>query len=270
MVRGKKGLRLIGVVFLTAFMGATVLPYWCQQVPASNPSVTDLLAKLYSRHLSERIDALDEIASDQALLHSRKIQAALMDLLNQESEAFREDKTFNTVAAASAEDGGEEENSQYLSSLSIVVNMFVDWNDPRQACTMVYSGDIAYPSSAPEAAARARAAMPCLLKRSKSKFAIYRDVASPMLVEAIGKAQGTLDAETAQAARQIVFSNLRDPDVGVRTSTVLALAKFGGTDMIPALAEVAAKDTAPEAEGHSIRKAAAEAIAQIQKREAQR
>jgi hypothetical protein len=73
MVRGKKGLRLIGVVFLTAFMGATVLPYWCQQVPASNPSVTDLLAKLYSRHLSERIDALDEIASDQALLHSRKI-----------------------------------------------------------------------------------------------------------------------------------------------------------------------------------------------------
>lgn len=114
MVRGKKGLRLIGVVFLTAFMGATVLPYWCQQVPALNPSVTDLLAKLYSRHLSERIDALDEIASDQALLHSRKIQAALMDLLNQESEAFREDKTFNTVAAASAEDGGEEENSQYL------------------------------------------------------------------------------------------------------------------------------------------------------------
>ena len=61
-----------------------------------------------------------------------------MDLLNQESEAFREDKTFNTVAAASGEDGREEENSQYLSSLSIVVNMFVDWNDPRQACTMVY------------------------------------------------------------------------------------------------------------------------------------
>jgi hypothetical protein len=110
--------------------------------------------------------------------------------------------------------------------------MFVDWNDPRQACTMVYSGDIAYPSSAPDSAARARAAMPCLLKRSKSKFAIYRDVASPMLVEAIAKAQGTLDAETAQAATQIVLSNLRDPDVGVRGSTALALSKFGGRDMI--------------------------------------
>jgi hypothetical protein len=238
---------------------------WSQQVPVSKPSVTDLVAKLHSRHLSERIDALDEIASDQALVHSRNIQAIIMDLLNQESEAFREDKSFNTVAAASAEDSGEEENSQYLASLSIV-NMFVDWKDPRQACTMVYSGDITYPSSAPESAARARAAMPCLLKRSKSKFAIYRDVASPMLVEAIGKAQGTLDAETAEAARQIVLSNLRDADVGVRASTVLALAKFGGTDMIPALEEVAAKDPAPEVEGHSIRKSAAEAIIEIRKR----
>ena len=40
--------------------------------------------------------------------------------------------------------------------------------------------------------------------------------------------------------------------------------------MIPALEEVAAKDPAPEVEGHSIRKSAAEAIAEIQKRESQR
>ncbi len=255
-------MRMIAIVLATCVTAMA----WCQQAPALKPSVPDVLAKLHSRHLSERIDALDEIASDQALLHSRKIQAAIMDLLNQETEAFREDKSFNTVAAASEEDDGEEENSQYLSSLSIVVNMFVDWNDPHQACTMVYSGDIEYPSSAPEAAARARAAMPCLLKRSKSNQAIYRDVASPLLVEAIQKAQGTLDVGTAQAAKQIVLSNLRDPDVGVRTSTVLALGKFGWTDMIPALEEVAAKDPASEVDGHSIRKDAAEAITEIQKR----
>jgi hypothetical protein len=52
-----------------------------------------------------------------------------------------------------------------------------------------------------------------------------------MLVEAIQKAQGTLDGVTAQTAEQIVLSNLRDPDVGVRTSSVLALAKEA--DMIP-------------------------------------
>ncbi len=242
---------------------------WGQQAPATKPSVPDVLAKLHSRHWSERIKAMDEIWSDQTLLHSRKIQAALMDLLNQESEIFREDKSSYTVAAASSEDDGEEAYADYTASLSNLVNTFVDWNDPRQACTMVYSGDFAYPSSAPEAAARARAAMPCLLKRSKSKFAIYREVASPMLVEAIGRAQGTLDAETAQTAKQIVLSNLRDPDVGVRTSTVLALGRFGGTDMIPALEEVAAKDPAPEEDGHSIRKSAAEAIAAIQKRAGQ-
>jgi hypothetical protein len=253
---------------MTALIIATcvTVTVWSLQVPASKPSVPDVLTGLHSRHLSDRIDALDEIASDQALLHSRKIQAIIMGLLDQETQAFREDKSSNTVAASSAEDSGEEENSQYLSSLSVVVNMFVDWNDPRQACTMVYAGDIVYPSSVPEAAARARAAMPCLLKRSRSKFALYREAASPMLVEAVAKADGTLNTETAEAAREIVLSNLRDADSGVRESTVVALADFGGTDMIPALEEVAAKDPAPEAGGHSIRKDAVQAVAQIQKR----
>jgi hypothetical protein len=255
-------MRMIVLLVIATCLTVTA---WSQQVPDSTPGA-DVLAKLHSRHWPERIDALDEIASNQALVHSRRIQETIMDLLDQESETFRDDKGFNALAAASAEDSGEEEYSQYLSSLSIVANMFVDWNDPREACTMVYAGDIDYPSSAPEAAARARAAMPCLLKRSESKFAIYRDAASPMLVEAIGRAHGTLDAETAQAARQIVLSNLRDADDGVRQSTVLALGDFGWRDMIPALEEVAANDPAPEVDGHSIRKSALEAIAEIQKR----
>lgn len=87
-----------------------------------------------------------------------------------------------------------------------------------------------------------------------------------MLVEATGKAQDTLDAETAQAARQVVLSNLRDTDERVRQSTVLALGKFGGTDMIPALEQVAADDPATEVDGRPIRKSAAQAIEEIQKR----
>jgi len=77
---------------------------------------------------------------------------------------------------------------------------------------MVNAAYIDYPSAAPEAAAIARAAMPCILKRSKSNLATDREIASPMLVEAMQKAQGTLDAETAQMAKQIVLSDLRDPD----------------------------------------------------------
>jgi HEAT repeat protein len=270
MLFRNKGVLVRRAVFLTAFIGAAVLTCWSQQSPPSKPNVSDVLTKLHSKHASERTDALDQIASDQALLHSRKVQTALLDLLNQENEAFREDTSFNSAAATDATDEGEEEYSQYLSSLSYVVNEFVDWSDPRQACTMVYSGDIYYPSSAPEAAARARAAMPCLMKWNKSNHAIYREIAIPLLIEAVKEARGTLTPQTAQTAKQFILSGLRDADVGVRSATVIALDRFGGTDMIPALEEVAAKDPAPEVEGHSIRKSAAEAIAEIQKRESQR
>jgi len=94
-------------------------------------------------------------------------------------------------------------------------------------------------------------------------------VAVPVLVRAVGKAKGTLYTKTVQAARQIVLAALRDRDEGVRGFTGNALGKFGGSDMIPALKEVAASDPSPEVEGHSIRKSAAEAIAEIQQRAGQ-
>lgn len=225
------------------------------------PSLDELLTKLHSRHWSKRIDAIEEIDSDQGLLQSRTIQVALIDLLHQEVEVSSPD--------TSADDDGEEEYSQYLTSLSYIVNKFVDWNDPRQACMMVNAAYIDYPSSAPQAAVVARAAMPCILKRSKSNLAIDRHIAIPMLVEAIQKAQGTLDAGTAQTARQIVLSDLRDPDLGVRSATVYALGSYAGTDMIPALEEVVANDRSPEVQGHSVRKSAAKAILEIQKRASQ-
>lgn len=78
-----------------------------------------------------------------------------------------------------------------------------------------------------------------------------------------------MDAETAQTAKQIVLSDLQDPDPGVRSATVYALGSYAGTEMIPALEEVAAKDPAPEVQGHSIRKSAAKAIADIEKRAGQ-
>jgi hypothetical protein len=49
-------------------------------------------------------------------------------------------------------------------------------------------------------------------------------------------------------------------------SEIVPLVLLIHTAMIPALREVAANDPSPEVEGHSIRKSAAEAIAEIQKR----
>jgi HEAT repeat protein len=238
-----------------------------QQQPEAKPSVSDLLTKLHSRYWSERSDALDEIGSDQALLHSKKVKAALLDLLDQENQGKH--GSPKEANSESGEADGGEEYAEYFASLREVVNSFADWNDPRQACILVYAGSNDYPSPQ-QAAARARAVMPCILKRSKSEDALDRAVAAPMLVEAVQKAQGTLDATTAQTAKQAILSNLHDPDEGVRGFTVDALGKFGGMDMIPALKQVAANDPSPEVGGNSIRRSAAEAVAEIQKREAQR
>jgi hypothetical protein len=245
----------------------TAVASWCQQAPVKKSSVPDLLTKLHSGHLAERSDALDEIRSDRPTLHSTKLQAVLIELLDQENQG--KDTSPKEANSESGEADRGEEYAEYFASLREVVASFADWNDQRQACILVYAGSDDYPSAPLPAAARARAAMPCILKRSKSEDALDRAVAGPMLVEAFQKAHGTLDATTTQAVNQIILSNLHDPDEGVRGFTVDALGKFGGADMIPALQQVAIKDPSPEVEGHSIRKSAVEAIAEIQKRMAQ-
>jgi hypothetical protein len=248
--------------FLFAALICVVIPngWAAQQQGNEKSSVADLLTKLHSKHWSDRTDALGQITSDQAALRSRKVQAALIDLLDRENQG----------KDTGGEESEGEEFAEYFASLRGVVNSFADWNDPRQACILVYAGSDDYPPAARQAAARAKAAMPCLLKRSKSEVVIDRAIVGPMLVEAVQKARGTLDATTAQSARQVILRDLQDPDAGVRSLTVDALGKFAGIDMVPALKEVAANDPSPEVDGHSIRQSAAEAIKQIQKRESER
>jgi HEAT repeat protein len=252
----------------------TAMAVWCQQSPASGPSVSDLLAELHSKDWAERSHALDQIRSEPATLRSPKVQVALVDLLDREnretSESLhvaQEPSHQDAIGSAGEEDG--EGYGEYCTWLAETVASFVDWNDPRQACILVNAGYVDYPPSPTKAAARARAAMPCILKRSKSEVALDRAVAGPMLIEAMQKARDTLDAATAQTAKQTILSNLHDPDDGVRSLAVDALGKFGGTDVIPALQQVATTDPSPEVEGHSIRKSATEAIVSIQKRAGQ-
>lgn len=271
-LRGKGACLLRAAVFFLSLMGASVLPCWCQ-ASAGKPGISDVLAKLQSKQWTERTSAIEQMYDNPDVLHSAKLQAALMDLLDKENmepcESSPKTTKPGTNTARAEEDPGEEEFAWYYSSLVDIVGSFANWTDPRQACIMVNAASVDYGTSAAEAASRAKAAMPWILKRSKSNVASDRQIASPMLVEAMQKGQGTLDTETAHTAKQIVLSDLRDPDSGVRLETVYALGRYAGTDMIPALEEVAEKDPAPEVQGHSIRKSAVEAIAEIQKRQAQ-
>jgi HEAT repeat protein len=261
-------------MLLMAFIGVAVFPFWAQQSPASKPSVPDLLTKLQSKDWTERSDAVDEIRADPDALRSPKIRATLIDLLDRENretdEALRNAKNPRPQANTESTEGDAQEGyGEYCAWLSQTVESFANWNDPHQACILVDAAQITYPSQ-PQAAARARAAMPCLLRQSQSDLEINREIALPLLAEGLEKARGTLDAKTAETAREIILGDLRDPSAGMRAAAVDALRQFGTPDVIPALEEVVAKDPEPEVDGHSIRKYAAEAIAEIRKRKLQR
>jgi hypothetical protein len=259
------------ILALTFVACTAVSAVWGQQI-APQSSVADLLAKLHSKDWTERSDAVDEIRTDASALSSRQVQTALLDLLDQENRErdegsrMRQTGSRPNAATASGEEDVGEGYGEYCAWLAQTVESFASWNDKRQACILVNAAQITYPSSSADAAARARAVMPCLLQMSTSDLTINREITIPMLAEALEKATGAVDKRTTQTAKEIMLGDLRDPNVGVRASAVDALRQFGTSDMIPALEEVAGKDPTPEVDGHSIRKSAAEAIAAIQKR----
>jgi hypothetical protein len=205
------------IVLVVAICTATAV--WSQEVQGSKATVSDLLAKLHSKDWTERSDAVDEIRSDPHALHSRKIQAALIDLLDWENRkadnAFREaGKQSHHDADTKSGDGGGEGYGEYCAWLSQTVESFANWDDPREACILVNAAQVTYPSTPVEAAARAKAAMPCLLERAKSDLTINKEIVVPMLAEAIEKAHGTLDATTALTAKEIILGDLHDPHCG--------------------------------------------------------
>jgi len=232
--------------------------------PAQKVNTGDLLEKLRSGDDSVRIDAFDQLRSDPANLKSPAVQAALLDLLDRERQKNDSD-LLEAQKKGYPDEGDNSDWAEYYSDLYGVVESFADWSDPRQACILV---DANPSDDAPEIADHAGVTVPCLITRSESTVSMIRAVAVPVLVQALTKASDTLDANTVQVAKNIIFGALQDPDDGVRSLTVLALGRFGSEDMIPALKKVAETDPAPEEDGHSIRQQAAAAIAAIQKRAA--
>jgi hypothetical protein len=194
-----------------------------------------------------RNEALQHLRSDPVALRDSKVKAALVSLLDRE----------NRVTWARDDEG----YSEYVSWLSETVAKIVDWSDQRQVCILA---DGAYLQD--ELADHARVSVPCLLQRFKNVPHAFRGEVVAMMVQALAKGRNDLDLNTVQGVQNAILSALHDPDKGVRIDTVEGLGKFGTEDMIPALKAVTEADPAPEVHGHSVRKRAAEAIAEIQKR----
>lgn len=253
------------LLFLIVVIMATTMPCWGQ---GDREVVTQLLARLHSDEELERAKAFGQLHSDPVNLKNPAVRAALLDLLDRENHEF-DSQLAEAQKRGYPDEGDNEAWSEYYSDLVSTVDSFADWTNPRQACILVNAGSSDDSAFATEVADHARVTIPCLMKRSESPISINRAVAVPVLVRALGRAKGTLDVGTVQAARQTVLAALQDPDEAVRSFTVHALGKFGTEDMIAPLRKVAETDPSPEVQGQSIRKAAVDAIAAIEKRTGQ-
>jgi hypothetical protein len=247
-----------------------------QQSDAPQLTATELLSRLRSNDGDVRDAALDRLRSDPAMLNLPVVRSALFDILDQNNKetdrAMREVEERERRHPTESDGEGDSED-EFFSWLVDTAASVADWNDPRQVCILVNSGSYLDGHSLEETAFHMKAAMPCILRRSRSDVNMNRAMAAEMLVRALAKSKSALDPETIQQARQLILSNLRDPDAGVRSFTVSGLDDAGEPDMIPALAEVARSDPAVEMtldnkQRYPIREFAGEAITAIQERSA--
>jgi hypothetical protein len=256
---------ILGNLVLTAGILASVI---CQaQEDSAKPSLAQLLRQLGSSQWRDRARAYEKLRSDSKLLSDYHVQEGLLDLLD------REDQLIESTLRSSNEQVGVsdkygEEYSEYLGNLGEAVDSFADWNDARQVCICVHESYNPESRFAAKIAMHGKIALPCLMRMYGSDIGLARAEAAPLIVQALAKVPaGSLGDKAILAAKRLVLKALRDSSEAVRIDTIEALGSFGGEDMIPALKQMAESDpAAPAANGDSIRKWAAAAIAEIEKR----
>lgn len=256
------GMGWIAVMMAGIFVAAACLG---QQKPASNPNSGELFTQLHSDQWTVRAKAYQQLSSAAKAVNNVQVQQALLDLLDRENRLIESTlRDSNEQAGVSSKYG--EDYGEYVGQLGETVDSFANWNDPHQVCIFVHESYDPESKFAAKIVAHASVAVPCLIQMYGSDVGLTRAEAAPVLVQAWVKAGKQLDPSLSERVRQIILTALRDPSEAVRSHTVGALGKFGGQDMIPALKAVAETDPAPEVQGHSIRKRAARAVEQIQKR----
>lgn len=230
-----------------------------QQPEAATPNLPILLTKIQSSEGDERAKAYHQLRSSPEALRNPRVRAALIDLLDRENQASDQ--------ARRAGGSENEADDEYLSELTGTVESFADWNNPRQACILVARGAL----PVDKYAEHAKEALPCLLMRSKSGFALGRRQAVELIVEVLWNKKTVLDSSMVETCKRVIESALHDPDAGVRIGTVHSLAEFGGEDMIPALLQVSESDPYVDKTNHNfwIREYASKAIKAIQQRAGQ-
>jgi hypothetical protein len=192
----------MGEVLLEAALIFTVIgASFAQQNLPSKVNTDALLVRLRSNDGEERAQAYEQLKSDSTALRRANVKAALLDLLDRESQRMR-----GVPRPGDDEDAvGSEGFAEYFSELDSTVDSFTDWSDPHQACILVKSGDVPASSSSTEAATRERVAWQCLKEMSVSNVMLDRVNASRIIIELSARAGDALDPNTVQETRLLLY-----------------------------------------------------------------
>ncbi|MGC1106863.1 MAG: HEAT repeat domain-containing protein [Candidatus Acidiferrales bacterium] len=252
---------LILFVFTSVLFIASFPIQAAQQTSLSPRQTADLLAALHSKEWLGRAHAYYQLIDNSSAMHQETTKSALIDLLN------RENSSDPSEGRDYKPDDGEE-YAEYIGSLVGTVAEVADWKNSSQVCIIAHSPFDPDSALAARLARTGQTVIPCLLEMAKNGSWTDRYQAVAVLIQVRATVR-ELSANTSEEIRDATIRALHDTHEMVRIGTVHALGRFGGTDMIPALQKVAQTDPSPEVQGRSIRKAAASAIAAIQKRAAQ-
>ena len=253
--------------FVIAMLGLMSVTIFAQQSSLSAPDIDVLLAKLRSNSGGERDSAYERLKAIPAALQNPKVKAALLDLLDRETQ-----RMIGTPRLGDSEVGvGTEGFAEYYSELSSTASDIGDWDDPHQVCVLVRGAGTPPARSAQEAASRERVAWPCLQQMAVDHAPIERIAASRTLIELTRRAGSANDPAIGQNAKQTIVHLLHDQNESVRAETINSLEQFGTEDMISELKQVAESDpaVAKRTQNYWLRNRAAKAIVAIQKRSSQ-
>jgi len=232
-----------------------------QQLPSS-------VAELQNPDWQQRASAYGHLKGDQQLMQRSDVKAALLNLLGQENGVIHKTLADSKGKVGVSEKYGEE-YSVYYADLLDSVEKTVDWRNQREVCILAESSYNPDSQLAATLAVQGGAsAAPCLLKMAQGgAYDRYESV--PVLVQISGITKD-LPPAVRQQIRQAITEALRDPDL--RLVTVEALGKFGNSDVIPVLMDIARSDQYSrvlrdgKTRRYDIREAATKAIQSIQGR----
>jgi hypothetical protein len=256
--------RILSLCGVLLAAGALFSPVCSAQKEVSTRSQE--LAQIHSEQWIDRSEGYEKLKADTQALKSSTVQLELLNLLDRENR-LTESTLRDSAEKIGVSDGFGEEYSEYVAALGETVDSFADWTDAHQVCIFVHESYDPESRFAAKIAAHSAIALPCLIDMYRSDLGLDRAQAAPLIVQVLAKSEvGSLSQNLILQGKESVSKALQDPSEAVRINTIEALRKFAGTDMIPALRQVVETDPAPEVNGKSIRRWAAEAIVAIEKR----